>query len=134
PEGGSPLARPPLVRSLYHATPSPGPATVWMTTGNKPTPALQYPALGSLTAKLMPATPGVPKFVSFGEIRGGNAGLAGFLGTAYNPFIIDGVGGGKGGGNLRVRGIQLPGGFTLKELEDRDGLRKAFDDTFRQLD
>jgi len=126
-----------IVRSLYHAIPSHGPATVWMTTGNKPTPALQYPALGSVSARLMPATPGVPKFVSFGEIRGGSAGLAGYLGSAYNPFIIDGVGGGKGGGKggeLRVRGIQLPNGFTLKELEDRDGLRKAFDDTFRQAD
>src|SRR5438132_5996225 len=37
-----------LVRSLYHTIPSHGPATVFMTTGNKPTPALQYPALGSL--------------------------------------------------------------------------------------
>src|SRR5439155_11848409 len=126
-----------IVRSLYHAIPSHGPATVWMTTGNKPTPALQYPALGPVSARLMPATPGVPKFVSFGEIRGGSAGLAGYLGSAYNPFIIDGVGGGKGGGKggeLRVRGIQLPNGFTLRELEDRDGLRKAFDDTFRQAD
>src|SRR5262249_26217007 len=123
-----------IVRSLYHTIPSHGTATVWMTTGNKPTPALQYPALGSVAARLMPATAGVPKFVSFGEIRGGQAGTAGYLGTAYNPFIIDGVGGGKGGGALRVRGIQLPNGFTLKELEDRDGLRKAFDDTFRQVD
>src|SRR5881275_60251 len=73
-----------IVRSLYHAIPSHGPATVWMTTGNKPTPALQYPALGSVSARLMPATPGVPKFVSFGEIRGGSAGLAGYLGSAYN--------------------------------------------------
>src|SRR5437660_7563819 len=37
-----------VVRSLNHTIPSHGPATVFMTTGNKPTPALQYPALGSL--------------------------------------------------------------------------------------
>src|SRR5262249_17650186 len=35
-----------IVRSLYHTIPSHGTATVWMTTGNKPTPALQYQALG----------------------------------------------------------------------------------------
>src|SRR5947209_16030134 len=86
-----------IVRSLYHTIPSHGTATVWMTTGNKPTPALQYPALGSLTAKLMSGTAGVPKFVSFGEMRNGNAGTAGFLSTAYNPFIIDGAGGGGKG-------------------------------------
>ena len=86
-----------VVRSLYHTIPSHGPATVFMTTGNKPTPALQYPSLGSLATKLLPAEKGVPPYVSFGEIRGGTAGAAGYLGTAYNPFIVEGGGGGKGG-------------------------------------
>jgi hypothetical protein len=126
-----------IVRSIYHTIPSHGTATVWMTTGNKPTPALAYPALGSLGARLMTAAAGVPKFVSFGEMRNGDAGTAGYLGTAYNPFIIDGAApakGGKGGGSLRVRGITLPNGFTVKDLENRDGLRNAFEDTFRKLD
>jgi hypothetical protein len=127
-----------FVRSLAHTIPSHGTATIWMTTGNKPTPALQYPALGSIGAKLLPAEQGVPPFVSFGELRGGSAGTSGFLGTAYNPFIIEGaVGGGKGGqggGNFSVRGIQLPTGFTLEELENRDKLLEGFDSTFKKLD
>src|SRR5690242_3674636 len=41
-----------IVRSLYHSIPAHGPASVFMTTGNKPTPALEYPSLGSLMAKL----------------------------------------------------------------------------------
>src|SRR5262245_41995700 len=57
-----------VVRSLHHTIPSHGPATVFMTTGNKPTPAVQYPALGSLMTKLMPAERGVPPYVSFGEV------------------------------------------------------------------
>jgi uncharacterized protein (DUF1501 family) len=123
-----------IVRSIYHTIPSHGTATVWMTTGNKPTPAMAYPALGSLASKLMPATQGVPKFVSFGEMRNGDAGTAGYLGTAYNPFIIDGAAGGKGGSSLRVRGITLPNGFTMKDLQDRDALRSEFENTFRKLD
>jgi hypothetical protein len=124
-----------VVRSLYHSIPSHGTATVWMTTGNKPTAALQYPALGSVAAKMMDGAAGVPKFVSFGELRGGAAGTAGYLGTAYNPFIVDGAGNGNGrNANLRVRGITLPNGFTLKDLENRDSLREAFDDTFKNLD
>src|SRR5262249_50063848 len=51
-----------IVRSLAHSIPAHGPGTVYMTTGNKPTPALQYPALGSLTTKLLPAEPGVPPY------------------------------------------------------------------------
>ena len=46
-----------IVRSLAHTIPSHGPATVFMTTGNKPTPAVQYPALGSLVTRLLPPTP-----------------------------------------------------------------------------
>lgn len=125
-----------IVRSLAHTIPSHGPATVFMTTGNKPTPALQYPALGSLVTKMLPAEKGVPPYVSFGEVRGGNAGTAGYLGTAYNPFIVEGSAGmGKGSAtSLRVRGIQLPNGFTLDELNDRDSLLKGFDRTFKASD
>lgn len=123
-----------IVRSLYHTIPSHGPASVFMTTGNKPTPALEYPSMGSLMAKLMKSERGVPPYVSFGDLRGGRAGVSGYLGTAYNPFIVEGNAGGKGGNSLRVRGIQLPTGFTLEELDKRDKLFQGFDDTFRSLD
>jgi hypothetical protein len=121
-----------VVRSLYHTIPSHGPASVFMTTGNKPTPAVQYPSLGSLTAKLLPVERGVPPFVAFNEMRNGNP--SGYLGTAYNPFIIEGAAGGKEGRNLRVRGIQLPNGFTLDELSNREKLLARFDETFREAD
>jgi hypothetical protein len=122
-----------VIRSLNHTIPSHGPATVFMTTGNKPTPALQYPALGSLVTRLMPAERGVPPYVSFGEIRGGTAGSSGYLGTSCNPFLVEGAGG-KGGGTLRVRDIQLPTGFTLDQLENRDKLLHDFDGAFREAD
>ena len=127
-----------VVRSLAHTIPSHGPATVFMTTGNKPTPALQYPAIGSLVTKLVPAAPGVPPYVSFTELRNGSAGLAGYLGTAYNPFIVEGVGNANGraqtAANLRVRGITLPTNFTLEQLENRDRLLQRFDENFRATD
>jgi uncharacterized protein (DUF1501 family) len=136
PKMGSVMDQATIVRSLNHTIPSHGPATVFMTTGNKPTPAVQYPALGSLVAKMAPAERGVPSYVSFGEVRGGVAGASGYLGTAYNPFIVEGnPGGGKGGGaTLRVRGIQLPAGFSLDELNNRDRLLKGFDSTFKSAD
>lgn len=127
-----------IVRSLYHTIPSHGPATVFMTTGNKPTPALQYPSLGSLAMRLLPSERGVPSYVTFSEIRN-SGGQAGYLGTAYNPFVVEGGGDGRGksgggGSSLRVRGITLPNGFSLAELEDRDKLLKGFDQGFRALD
>ncbi len=107
-----------IVRSLYHTIPSHGPASVFMTTGNKPTAALQYPALGSVAAKMLKTEVGVPPYVNFGDIRSGSVGTAGYLGTGYNPFVIEGNGvGGKGGaGGFSVRGLTLKGTFTLEDL------------------
>ena len=113
-----------VVRSLYHTIPSHGPASVFMTTGNKPTPALQYPAMGSLIARLMSVEKGVPPYVAFNELRNGAAGQSGYLGTAYNPFIVEG-GGGKAG--FSVRGVQLPNSFPLSDLEQREKLLDGFD-------
>lgn len=125
-----------IVRSLYHTIPSHGPASVFMTTGNKPTAALQYPSMGSVASRLLATEVGVPPYVTFGDLRNGQAGLAGYLGTGYNPFVIEGGGrGGKGGAaSFRVRGISLDGKFTLAELEKRDALLKTFDNGFKTVD
>jgi hypothetical protein len=130
-----------VVRSLYHTIPSHGPATVFMTTGNKPTAALQYPSMGSLTAKLLGTPSGIPPYVSFSDLRGGAAGGPGFIGTSYNPFIVEGAGARvkgepkePGGAAFRLRGITLPEGISLDELGRRDELLKSFDDKFRTLD
>lgn len=122
-----------IVRSIAHSIPSHAPATLFMTTGNKPTPALQFPAMGSVASKLLKTPEGVPPYVSFSDIRGGTAGTSGFLGTAYNPFMVEGAAG-NAKGNMKVRGIQLPTDFTLDELANRDKLLSGFDATFREAD
>ena len=126
------------VRSLYHTIPSHGPATVFMTTGNKPTAALQYPAMGSLAARMLPTELGIPPYVSFIDLRNGAAGGAGYLGSGYNAFGVEGAGGGGKGGaaaaNFRLRGITLPNGVSLADLDKRDQLLNTFDTSFRQLD
>jgi hypothetical protein len=129
-----------IVRSLYHTIPSHSPATVFMTTGNKPTAALQYPSMGSVAARMLKTEVGVPPYVTFGDMRNGTAGLAGYLGTGYNPFVIEGSApagskeSGKGGGGFSVRGLTLKGTFTLEDLEKRDALLRKFDNGFAGLD
>lgn len=129
-----------IVRSLYHTIPSHSPATVFMTTGNKPTAALQYPSMGSVAARMLKTEVGVPPYVTFGDIRNGTAGLSGYLGTGYNPFVIEGSApaggkeGGKAGGGFSVRGLTLKGTFTLEDLEKRDALLRKFDNGFAGLD
>jgi hypothetical protein len=110
-----------LVRSLHHTIADHGRGTVYLTTGNKPTPAMQYPSLGSLAAKLLPPELGVPPYAKFG---GGGFGNAGFLGPAYNPFTP-----GRG-----AAGVELPAGFTPEDLEARNRLLKSFDSSFKTFD
>ncbi len=44
-----------LVRSLGHTITAHGPGTTYMATGNRPSAALDYPALGSLAARVLPS-------------------------------------------------------------------------------
>jgi hypothetical protein len=121
-----------LVRSLHHNIAEHGVGTTYVTTGNRPSPTMQYPALGSLAARLLSAPPGLPLYVTFSALRaGGFPGTAGYLGPAYNPFEVQGD---PAFGKLRVRGVALPENFSLKDLDDRDGLMKTFDESFRALD
>ncbi len=120
-----------LVRSLSHSIPEHGVATRYMATGNLPTPAIEYPSLGSLAAKALRATPGVPPYVSFGERGNAATSGAGYLGSAYSPFEFEGD---PGRGAIRAEGLGLPNGFTLSSLSERDALRSTFDSRFRALD
>lgn len=115
-----------LVRSLHHNIPEHGVGTQYMTTGNRPSPALDYPGLGSLASRLLPASPGLPSYVSFQRTVG-----AGYLGSAYAAFEVEGA---SGRGRARIPGMSLPADFSLDKLADRDRLRNTFDAAFKALD
>jgi hypothetical protein len=119
-----------LIRSLHHNIPAHGPGTVYMGTGHPPAAALEYPSLGALASRLLPAAQGVPAYVQF-QRAAGFAGGAGYLGTSYNPFEVDA---GPRGGRPQLDGISLPDGFTVAHLESRDRLRARFGARFRALD
>jgi hypothetical protein len=121
-----------LVRSVHHNIPEHGQGTIYLTTGNRPTPALEYPSLGSMTAKLLPARVGVPPYIAFRERGGaGAAAGAGYLGTPYSPFEVEGN---PGEGRVPVKDLSLPDRFSVTELEDYDRLRKRLDARFAALD
>jgi hypothetical protein len=129
-----------IVRSLHHTVPAHGPATVFMTTGNSPIGSLTYPSLGSVAARLLPVRPDVPPYITVGGK--GAAAYAGYLGTTYNPFIVEGLAVGKGGkggkinpkARVQVRGIVLPTGFTLDQLDNRALLLQGFDRGLKALE
>jgi hypothetical protein len=121
-----------LVRSLSHSISAHGPGTLYMATGNRPSPALDYPALGSLAASVLPSRSGVPPYVTFAALRDGAPGVgAGYLGPAFGPFEVEGE---PGRGALVAHGVSLPPEFPLRALDDREALRARFDRGLRALD
>jgi hypothetical protein len=117
-----------IVRSLYHNIGAHNLGTVYMTTGNRPSAALKYPVLGSLTARLLDTPAGVPPYVSMTRVRDQSPG---YLGTAYSPFEVQGT---PGRGEMRVEGISLPRGFSLEDLERRNQLVNVLDRQFQKID
>ena len=121
-----------LIRSLGHTITAHGPGTTYMATGNRPSPALEYPSLGSLAARVLPSRQGVPPYVTFAALRDGAAGLgAGYLGPAYGPFEVEGE---PVRGTFQAQGVSLPSGFSLSDLESREALRRRFDRGLRGLE
>jgi len=121
-----------LIRSLGHTITAHGPGTTYMATGNRPSPALEYPPLGSLAARVMPPRRGVPPYVTFAALSEGAAGAgAGYLGPAYGPFEVEGE---PVRGAFQAQGVSLPTGFTPGDLEMREALRRRFDRGLRALE
>jgi hypothetical protein len=123
-----------VVRSLHHNLGAHEPGTVLVATGNRPTPTLTYPAFGSLASRLLPPVRGVPAYVALNHLRN-NAGLAGYLGPAHNPLTVPRTGsaGDRPSATL-PRGITLPPGFPLPELESHYQLLQRLDDRFGAAD
>jgi hypothetical protein len=121
-----------LVRSLSHTISAHGPGTTYMATGNRPSAAIDYPALGCLAAKVLPSRAGVPPYVTFAALRDGAPGVAaGYLGPALGAFEVEGE---PGRGELQAHGVSLPPEFSLRDLDDREALRARFDRGLRALD
>jgi hypothetical protein len=121
-----------LVRSLGHEITAHGPGTTYMATGNRPALATEYPALGSLAARLLGPSRGVPPYITFDKLQeGAPATGPGHLGPSFGPFEVEGD---PTRGGLQANGLALPEGFALRDLEDRDALRARFDHGLRALD
>jgi hypothetical protein len=129
-----------IVRSMNHTTGDHFAGAHWMLTGYLGSTAANldpmYPSAGSITAKVrgpnragLPAYVAVPIAASIGLVPGYNG--AAYLGTTYNPFQ---TGGDPNSPNFSVQNLTLPGGVTLRQLEDRKKLLTSFDTLRRDID
>jgi hypothetical protein len=121
-----------LIRSLTHELGNHDTGTRFLLTGHRPTPALEYPSLGSLVAHEIGASKALamPPYIAVpGDSLGGdsNAARAGYLPGAFAAFNT-------GNDPSRVRDLDLPEGVSFARSEQRREMLRKMDSFSRHVE
>lgn len=119
-----------VVRSMTHGEADHDRGTHNMFTGWRPSPAVQYPSMGSIVSHELGSRNDLPPYVCIPSQPNGFAGT-GFLGSAYGPFSL---GADPGKGSFKVRDLNLPGGVDEKRFAERREMRAVVDEHFSGLE
>ncbi len=117
-----------LLRGIHHTAGAHPQGQSWISTGNRPGPALIHPSLGSVISKELPGFPDLPPYVAV-PVTEWNAG---YMGDAYAPLKTNAVP--KPGKPFEVRGVTLSEGVTLDKVNRRQELLQKIDTTFSDLE
>lgn len=119
-----------VVRSMTHGEADHSRGTHNMFTGWRPSPAVQYPSIGSIVSHELGSRNDLPPYVCIPSQPNEFAGT-GFLGSAYGPFSL---GADPAGGGFKVRDLNLPGGVDEKRFAERRQMRAVVDAHFSALE
>ena len=119
-----------VVRSMTHGEADHDRGTHNMFTGWRPSPAVQYPSIGSIVSHELGARNNLPPYICVPTQPNTFAGT-GYLGSAYGPFSL---GADPGNGGFKVRDLTLPGGVDEKRFAERKEMRNVVDAHFSALE
>src|SRR5438067_876286 len=119
-----------VVRSMTHGEADHDRGTHNMFTGYRPSPALQYPSLGSVISHELGSRNDLPPYICVPNLPNSFAGT-GYLGSAYGPFTL---GADPTGKEFKVRDLTLPSGIDEKRFAQRREMRAAVDAHFSALE
>src|SRR5436190_4153979 len=119
-----------VVRSMTHGEADHDRGTHNMFTGYRPSPAIQYPSIGSVVSHELGSRGDLPPYVCIPNMPTTFAGT-GYLGSAYGPFTL---GGDPGKGDFKVRDLSLPKGIDETRFAQRREMRKVVDAHFSALE
>ena len=119
-----------VVRSMTHGEADHARGTHNMFTGWRPSPAVQYPSMGSIVSHELGSRNDLPPYVCIPTQPNEFAGT-GFLGSAYGPFSL---GADPADGGFKVRDLNLPGGVDEKRFAERRQMRTVVDEHFSALE
>lgn len=119
-----------IVRAMSHSEAAHERGTHNLFTGYRPSPALQYPSLGSVVGHELGGQNDLPPYVCVPTQPNTYAG-SGYLSTAYGPFSL---GADPAERTFRVRDLALPRDVDDARFERRRDMLDAVDDHFRGLE
>src|SRR6059036_2011644 len=119
-----------VIRAMTHGEADHDRGTHNMFTGWRPSPAVQYPSIGSIVSHELGSRNDLPPYVCIPSQPNSFAGT-GFLGAAYGPFSL---GSDPASGGFRVRDLNLPGGVDEKRFAQRREMRAVVDAHFSSLE
>jgi hypothetical protein len=116
-----------ICRSLTHGEAAHERGTHNMFTGYKPSPALQYPSIGSVIAHEFGPRDNLPAYVCIPSVPNEFAG-SGYLSTAYSGFS---VGADPADKAFKVRDLNLPDGIDTGRFDTRRRMLDVVNEHFR---
>jgi uncharacterized protein (DUF1501 family) len=117
-----------VVRSMTHGEAAHERGTHNMFTGYRPSPALQYPSMGSVVAHEYGPRNNLPPYVCVPDMPNEYAGT-GYLSSAFSPFSLGSDPARQG---FRVQDLDLPGGVDDSRFATRRSALDAVNDYFRK--
>jgi hypothetical protein len=119
-----------VVRAMTHGEADHGRGTHNMFTGWRPSPAVQYPSIGSIVSHELGPRNKLPPYVCIPTQPNEYAGT-GFLGSAYGPFSL---GADPADGGFKVRDLNLPHDVNETRFAARCEMRTVVDAHFSTLE
>ncbi len=119
-----------VCRSMSHGEAAHERGTHNMFTGYRPSPAIQFPSMGSVVSHEFGSRKSLPPYVCIPKVPNVFAGT-GYLSSSYSPF---GLGGDPASSDFSVRDLALPGDLTDERFLKRRSMLDTVDDHFRRME
>lgn len=119
-----------VIRSMSHGEAAHERGTQNMFTGYRPSPALEYPSIGSVISHELGPRNDLPPYVCVPSVPNEFAN-SGYLSSAFGPFAL---GSDPARADFKVRDLSLPGGVDDARFERRKSLLETVDHHFRSME
>jgi Protein of unknown function (DUF1501) len=119
-----------VVRAMTHGEADHNRGTHNMFTGWRPSPAVQYPSIGSIVSHELGPRNNLPPYICIPTQPNPFAGT-GYLGSAYGPFSL---GADPGNRSFQVRDLNLPRGVDEQRFAERRRMREVVEAHFDALE